>query len=366
MKKLSIILFLVLTSLAYSISDKACVFLTINPSTIGASFGVDGGTADLKHTIAISGMNNPALLGKVKGISADYSYSDYYYSDFATAQIAINYEWITISLPFYNGESKFGTTIGYDAFEEYNEEEETFVILNHTHETVQKYQLGISVDELFKDYFKNYLKNSDFYLGYSLNYLRSKIGIEYDENTFFHDFGLAYAYSNQNNFTKYDNIIFTFGFSYSNFTNSKISYTSNQSSEKTEDELPMGERVGVSLNYAIDLDFAQQYFGEFFNHSYFNLISNSFDVYTSFDHVKFADDWKTNNFGIEITVLDMFSYRFGKSYDIDQENWGHSFGYGINIPLHKNLKIYMDRIKIENQYGAFYPDRYNFGFNVLF
>lgn len=74
MKKfMSLLIVILLFTSLWGISEFACIFTLINPSTIDVAFGNDSGTANIWNTSPLSVWSNPAKLGYHKNFAFGYS-----------------------------------------------------------------------------------------------------------------------------------------------------------------------------------------------------------------------------------------------------------------------------------------------------
>ncbi|MCF7920673.1 MAG: hypothetical protein K9N06_12240 [Candidatus Cloacimonetes bacterium] len=346
----------------FSYLDYACPFLVFNQSLSNAAFGLESGTADIRHLDASSFVNNPAKLGLIRDFTANYSKSDYYFAKYNLMKIAFKFMGFGVSLPMYNFENfdfegrDFGYSVQYPSQESYNEESSyhsTFTPI----ENVLSLSTGFDVFTLFPEE-KLYPESYAVYLGSSIHLIKSQLAPHIGSvessamgfgNCLAYDIGSLVTYKPLSLQKQDSKWLFALGIKYA-FGNN-LTYIN----EEQSDQIPQYFSIGLSSDYAA-----------YGMHTYFKENREKYHIYSSIDIRKYSIDRCVIGSGIELGWQDLFSYRLGGTYYSDTEKYGLSYSLGFNIDLNNGNGFSINYLSmlLDNDIG--YRDRLDFSIKFVY
>lgn len=352
-----IILLTVISSFSpvlFSYAAYACPFLLFNQSLSNAAFGLESGTADIRHLDASSYVNNPAKLGLIRGCSVNYSKSDYYYAEYRIMKIAFNSKGIGISLPMYDFDT-FGYRVTHPR-QLITDDEGNQYDSFQPEESALSFSIGLDSSTLFNSE-ELFFNSFNFYFGSTVNVIKSKIAPpgmgasqidEIGHGTQF-DFGSLVTYQPQAIQKQNSKLKFAFG------TKSVVNNNIHYIDKSKADPLPQYTSIGFASDYS-----------SYGNHPIFNETREKFHLYSSIDFRKYNIDRSVIGGGIEFGYLDLLSYRLGYTFYSDSETSGVSHSLGLNVILNSGLGFstnYLTMLK-NNELG--YKDRLDFSLKYGF
>jgi len=360
-KIIFVIAFCMISLLLFSYADYACPFLIFNQSLSNAAFGLESGTADIRHLDASSFVNNPAKLGLIRGLSIDYSKSDYYFAKYNIMKIVSNYKGIGISLPMYNFENfkfkreNFGYKVEHPLQLQFDEDGNYYGAFQPT-ESALSFSIGLDSSALFNNE-ELFFDSFNFYLGSTVNLIKSQIappGIgesNHDgigKSTFF-DFGSLVTYKPPTKQKLNSKLMFAFG--------SKIVVGNNMHyvNESQDDPLPQYTSIGFSSDYST-----------FGIHPYFKETREKYHIYSSIDFRKYSIDRLVIGSGIELGYLDLLSYRLGYTFYSDSKTYGVSHSLGLDITLISGFGFNTNYLTLLDNNKLGYKDRFDFTLKYVF
>ena len=358
MKKKRIIFIIVLLSMfsictfSYASTEFAGIFTLINPSATNVAFGLESGTANIWDKSPLGVWNNPAKLGYYKGIAYGNSHDAWFdnvikgiYHD--SSYLTFGWNGIGVLLPFVNYSNKLGTTLDYgevSIVDPYDFTINTFYL----YETCGQFAFGINYFEFVKNFIckeetiSKIQKYVDFSLGTGFDYFH-----KVKADTFFSSNKVTTAniggnlrltpinVDNEN--LKFD---ISLGINFINIFKSKVTYKVDE--VKYKYYLPYGNRTGVAgkLSFINIKNLADEY------PLFYDISKYLFSIYASYDNSKYGDNPSTWGKGIELTLLDIFSWRSGEYNDIDGHIVGDCKGWGVNLN-------YKDVVSFQYNYVVF-------------
>lgn len=356
-----VITFSSISLLLFSYAAYACPFLIFNQSLSNAAFGLESGTADIRHLDASSFINNPAKLGLIRGFSIDYSKSDYYFAKYNIMKIAFNYKGIGLSLPMYNFENSkfkrenFGYKVEHPLQLQYDEDGNYYGAFQPT-ESALSFSTGLDFSTLFNNE-ELFFDSFNFYFGSTVNLIKSQIappGIgesNHDgigRSTFF-DFGSLVTYKPPTMQKQNSKLMFALG------TKTVAGNTMHYVNESQDDPLPQYTSIGFSSDYST-----------FGIHPYFKETREEYHIYSSIDFRKYSIDRLVIGSGIELGYLDLLSYRLGYTFYSDSKTYGISHSLGLNVILNSGFGFSTNYLTMlgDNELG--YKDRLDFSLKYVF
>ena len=382
-KKLVFCLIIIFSISILSSSQFACPFLFINPSARDAAFGLESGTAGLRYLSAASASNNPAKLGAFSGVCIERSSYEYAIGAISSSKLIVGWKGIGINLPFINivkelnsdlldldFDLEFGTNRKHGIQQSMNAEGEVtdvfFPVEHHL-----EFAVGVDVVYWTKQFISNdtlerYSKDFKLYFGYSRNYINSDIApddvsafsendLSIDGKSGFNEFGLLTGYNFKQIQSEYDNLNFTFGIDFINPEKAKIIYVN----ESQADYLPYGIKYGFSGNYSKRTDkFDNQFLGNFTDKAYV--------IYASYDEANYGGIRKIQGFGAELSLLNILSYRIGRTTNRELDASGSSYSLGLNLKYRNQFGIAVDYTKMFDSSEIYSPEKLNFAVNFNF
>ncbi len=342
MKKKRIIFIIVLLSMlsictfSYASSEFAGVFTLINPSATNVAFGLESGTANIWDKSPLGVWSNPAKLGYYNGIAYGYLHDkwfegvveDMYHN---SSYITFGWKGIGILLPFINYSNKFGTTLDYGKIATFDQHGN--LVTFNFYETCSQFAFGINYFEFVKNFIckeetiSKIQKYADFSIGTGFDYFH-----KVKADTFFYSNKVTTAniggnlrltpinVDNEN--LKFD---ISLGINFINIFKSKVTYKVDE--VKYKYYLPYGNRTGIAgkLSFINIKNLADEY------PLLYDISKYLFSIYASYDNSKYGNNPSTWGKGIELTFLDIFSWRSGEYNDIDGHIVGDCKGLGVNL-----------------------------------
>ncbi len=347
--------------LLFSYAAYACPFLIFNQSLSNAAFGLESGTADIRHLDASSFLNNPAKLGLIRGFRINYSNSDYYFAKYNIMKIAFNYKGIGISLPMYNFENfkfkreNFGYKIEHP-IQFLSDENGNLLATFIPVESVLSFSIGIDSSTLFNNE-ELFLNSFNFYFGSTVNLIKSQIAppamgesnyIGIGNCTFF-NFGSLVTYKPPTIQKQNSKLMFALG------TKTVVGNNMHYVNESQDDPLPQYTSIGFSSDYSA-----------FGIHPYFKETREKYHIYSSIDFRKYSIDRLVIGSGIELGYLDLLSYRLGYTFYSDSKTYGVSHSLGLNVILNSGFGFSTNYLTMlgDNELG--YKDRLDFSLKYVF
>jgi len=361
MKKKRIIFIIVLLSMlsictfSYASSEFTCIFTLINPSATNVAFGLESGTANIWDRNPLGVWSNPAKLGYYKGFSYGYSHDKWFegvVEDMYHNSSYITFGWngLGFLLPFKNKYKKYGATMYYGEQEAYDAHG-NFLRNFNSYETCSQFAVGLNFFEFTNKVFKysspiiDLQRYSEISLGYSLDYIVSGLcplipelmDAEGKGESTSHNIGGIIRISPIILLNDILQNILHYGFSINNYVSLDLSHGINfiniyrdeilYENSNNKQPLPNGIRNGVAgkLSFINIKNLADEY------PLLYDISKYLFSIYASYDNSKYGDNPSTWGKGIELTFLDIFSWRSGEYNDIDGHIVGDCKGWGVNL-----------------------------------
>ncbi len=329
-----LLLLIFISSSSYALSEFTCIFTLINPSATNVAFGLESGTANIWDRNPLGVWSNPAKLGYYKGFAYGNSHDPWFDNVIKgiyhnSSYLTFGWNGIGILLPFVNYSNKLGTTLDYGKIATFDQHG-NLVIFNF-YETCSQVAFGINCIEFADNFFKfnpkinNLQKYFEISLGYSLDYIKADLGFEKGEK-FSQNIGAILKVAPQHIDNENIRIDITSGINIVNIFKSDMTFKYDNG-DKEKQPLPYGNRTGIAgkLSFINIKGLADEY------PLLFDISKYLFSIYASYDNAKYGDNPSTWGKGIEFTLLDIFSWRFGEYNDIDGHMVGDCHGYGINL-----------------------------------
>ncbi|MBC8525931.1 MAG: hypothetical protein ISS28_00445 [Candidatus Cloacimonetes bacterium] len=354
MKKKKIIFIIVLFSMfstctfSYALYEFTCIFTLYNTSATNLAFGLDSGTANIWHKNPLDIWSNPAKLGYYKGFAFGYSH-DKWFDDLNldiyhnSSYLTFGWKGLGILLPSLNNSSKFGTTMDYGEQEVYDAHGNLLRKFN-SYETCSQFAFGINCLEFINYFskenqlFNNLRKYSELSLGLSIDYIRSNLlpyisdSLKINKGTgLSNNIGALIKITPLNIYDSGIRLDITAGINIVNIFKSDMTYKYNNG-DKEKQPLPYGNRTGIAgkLSFINIKNLADEY------PLLFDISKYLLSIYASYDNSKYGDNPSIWGKGIELTLLDIFSWRFGECTDKYGQEIGDCEGWGINLN-YKNI-----------------------------
>lgn len=351
MKKILIFLFLSISINMFAIIPGEYTFTLDNPSANGLALGGTCTGADIWNRNPLDVWSNPAKLGYYKGLSLGYSHNDYVEEVFSgiywdNSYITFGWKGIGIMLPMINNFSKLGSSFDYGMQDMYNEDGVITGRIN-TWQQYKEFALGLNVLEYYSSLKKDfelaeYQPFVDFSIGYNYNFISDhtpmNMNNDYEIPTIKnHTDGLGMILRisplNEKNFMKYNyfNTDIVFSLYYRNLSKTKTSLHHYTEPICYSTDTSAAIKVGLgfeSIKDNIDPELAADLS---------TLCQDIIAVKYYIGNSHFGDRvWESSN-GLELTLLDLVSFRWG-SYD-DENVFDDSFGIGINLHYHDLVQL---------------------------
>lgn len=209
----------------------------------------------------------------------------------------------------------------------------------NSYETCSQFAFGINCLEFANNFFKlnprfnNLQSYAEISLGYSLDYIQSNPYpniidslIPNNGKEFSHNISSLIEIIPLN--IENENLKFeiAFGINLINIFKSNITFKYDNGDED-KFPLPYGNRTGIAgkLSFINIKNLADEY------PLFFAFSKNLFSIYASYDNSKYGDNPSTWGKGIEYTLFDIFSWRYGEYNDIDGHIVGDCKGWGVNL-----------------------------------
>ncbi|MCF7919247.1 MAG: hypothetical protein K9N06_04985 [Candidatus Cloacimonetes bacterium] len=365
MKILMIVILLMSSFSIYAVSEAACIFTLINPSATNTALGVVGGGANIWNQNPLDTWDNPAILGYHKGISIGYLHDDWFekvFDDiyFDSAYLTLGWKGLGLMLPMINNQLNFGTSVDYGKQEMYDEDG-YFVGTFDSWEISTGFALGMNLLEFYtslndNESISNLQKYSDFSIGYNYNLIESNLSPEgqgetetgYKGNGNSHTDGLGmivrFSPLNETNFTNYSFIKADLVSSvyYRNLSRTSISYVN----EDQKDPLPYSTDTAVSFRIAIGAENVKEMIPSVIFDELSVFCSDIISVYGNYGSSNLMEENDEWGKGIELTLLDIVSFRWGYHQDKDGHIEGKTSGIGLNLR-------YKDLVRLQYNYAKF-------------
>lgn len=344
-----LLLLIFISSSSYASNEFTCVFTLINPSATNVAFGLNSGTANIWDRNPLGVWSNPAKLGYYKGFAYGNSH-DPWFDEFISG-IYHNSSYLTLEVngigflfPYTNRSNRMGTTIDYGEQITYDVHGNLLIKFN-SYETCSQFAFGINSLEFANKLFDANLpitslqKYSELSFGYSLDYIQSNLYPYITDSLiannrgagFSHNIGVIIKITPLNIDNENIRIDITAGINIVNIFKSDMTFKYDNG-DKEKQPLPYGNRTGVAGNLSfIKIQNLPQ---EFNNLKAFS--KNLFTILASYDNSKYADNPSTWGKGIELTLLDIFSWRYGNYSDKHGHIVGDCKGWGVNLN-YKNI-----------------------------
>ncbi|MCK4956763.1 MAG: hypothetical protein KAS49_03940 [Candidatus Cloacimonetes bacterium] len=329
MRFLLICLLMILSLSMFAISNYACISTLNNPSAADYGFGVEGGTANIWNVNPLSAWSNPAKLGYMDGFS--YGFSIYQpfpdvtnLDDVYRKSSYMSYGWngIGFMLPMVNFSGKFGTTQEWGKQDNVDEVGQIIGIFT-PEETAMDFAFGANILEILHAFYNHPPRhlNYDISVGFNLTSIKSELVPEFcgaseslsdpTGNGMSTNIGILARYTPSkilnSSFTSGE---FTAGLNLLNPFSSTIYYTDKDQA----DLLPTGNKLGLAGRINLD----RKWLETVFQNADTSLLASFCDYVVSVTGtIDYADYkyWQTHSMGIEVTLLDILSYRLGHYSD---------------------------------------------------
>lgn len=355
MKKFIFLIFvLLLLTQVFGISEFACVFTMINPSTTDVSFGLDSGTANIWNTNPLGVWSNPAKLGYHKGFAYGYSHNPWFENSYLfdlnmfhqSSYISYGWNGIGILLPAPSAKSSWGTVMSYGE-QEHTDEFGNVLGTFESYDACSKFAAGINTLEFISNFVNNESFCSlqcygDISVGFNYDMIHSELvpegtGVIIDSLSAIADahstsFGLLGRISPLNKLNAlggFCTLDITGGLYYLNHSKEEITYTYIND----PDPLPWGIRSAFSGKIV--------FFDDFFD--------NVFSIYYSQDNAQYGERDEFNpsvwGEGIEFAFLDIVYIRKGQYVDRAGEVVGNTTGFGINFNYKDIIQFQYNKVR---------------------
>ena len=150
---------------------------------------------------------------------------------------------------------------------------------------------------------------------------------------------------------------FTFGINFVNPFKSEIYYiTENQA-----DYLPYGIKYGFSGSYSLNI---YRFFNQDLFITYFT--DKALVIYSSYDKANYGSIRKVDGYGLEISLLDIFSYRIGHTKNIITNFEGYSYSFGLNLFYRNKIGVAVDFTEMFDSSEIYSPEKWNFSAKYYF
>jgi len=337
-----------ISTLMFAFVPYACPYLMFNQSVVNASFGLEGGVADIRHNDASGFVINPAKVVFANGLRVSYSASNYYRSDYINSRAAIGFDWGGISFPMINHNSEFGYIVEH--LKQKRVDENGTVLGTFTPEEQSlDFNCAINLSDLLRTQGVSVSEGLVSSLGFGISFINSDLYKKKSgdgEETIFHS-GLLAGYK-KSNFRAGQDLSLVVALAVYNLTEEDIYYVN----DITKDLLPHSKRLGLSLNYTFKREWAKAYNCDFLN---FNFSDEFLNLYSSFDLALYSYDRTVISSGLEVTTYNLLSARMGYSHYSDLEAGILTYGAGLNLPLTKKFSIsgnYLDKLSGDVYYKS--------------
>ncbi|MCK4653466.1 MAG: hypothetical protein KAU01_03380 [Candidatus Cloacimonetes bacterium] len=386
MKRIILIsVFLLLISNLFCYANFACIFTLINPSATDVAFGLDSGTANIWNTNPLSVWSNPAKLGYHNGFAYGYSHTPWFrdvFPDMYHQSSYISYGWngIGILLPAPSAKNHWGTVMSYGE-QERTDENGQVIGTFESWDADTKFALGMNTIEFMSNFLKNDFLNKIQYfgeisVGFNYDIIHSQLvpegtGVIPDSLTAIADarskgiglIGRISPFNKMNSSGKFYRLDLTVGLYFLNPGKTEIYYIN----ETQKDPLPYGTKSAFSGKLSFDMKLIPPLAND-------DIISlfckNIFSVYYSQDNTQYGEKDETNpsvwGEGLELTFLDIFSYRKGQYIDREGEIVGNTIGYGFNLNYKDIIQFQYNKVKFPGGDLQYKQDKWDILFRVDF
>lgn len=338
----------------------ACNFTLINPSTTGKALGITGGGADIWNQNPLDVWSNPAKLGYYEGLSMGYSHDDYLENDyddiyFDNSYLTLGWKGIGLMVPMLNHNLQFGSTFDYGMQDVYNEDA-VYIGQDDTWESSSGFALGVNLLEFYgalqnQEEFNLLRSYTDLSIGYNYNFITSKYaGYQEVELSSIkmkaHTDGLGIIFrlsplneSNNTNFG-YINTDLVVSKYYRNLSKTNMHFHENYVPLYYSRETSAAIKLGIGVESIEGIAGSGLVTGL----SFFckDLLSVKYNVGNS--HV--VEEYWASGDGIELTLLDLISFRWGSYENRKDEIDGKTSGFGMNFR-------YYDFVQFQYNYAEY-------------
>ncbi len=352
MKMLAIFILLMSSLTVYAIHNTACIFNEINPSATNTALGKIGGGANIWNQNPLDVWSNPAKLGYFKGVSVGYLHNSWYgevFDDiyFNSSYLTVGWKGLGLMIPMINNQLKFGTSFEYGSQDMFDENANYLGSIN-SWESSSGFALGINLYEFYgafnsNETFSQLQAYSDFSIGYNYNFIRSNLppeGVGNTEivhtngNTHSDGLGLIWRISPLNEKNYSSNCFFKADLVSSLYFRN-ISKTNLDNGENIR-PLLYSTDAAISFRMAMGIDNVKEIIASNVYDKLSIFCSDIISVNGNYGSSYIMDcngEWGK---GIDLTILDIVSFRWGYYQDSQGDLEGKTSGMGFNL-RYKNL-----------------------------
>jgi hypothetical protein len=332
-------------------------FTMRNPSATGRALGITGGGADIWNQNPLDVWSNPAKLGYFEGLSMGYSHDDCsgnYWDEayFDNSYLTLGWNGIGLMLPMLNHSSKFGSTL-YCEMQDLNNDDGVCIGEVESWESSSGFALGVNLLEFYGAIQKQEdctrLRSfTDLSIGYNYNFINSELtGYSSSEDSIIKlkshtdGLGIIFRFSPLNGdnspnfgFINTDLVISKY---YRNLSKTKMQYLENTQPIYFSTETAAVIKLGVGIKSIAGSELA-------------NVLStfckDIISVKYTLGNSHIVDDYWLSGDGIELTLLDLVSFRWGNYKNREKEINGETSGVGLNLR-------YRDVVQFQYNYAEF-------------
>ncbi|MCD4819842.1 MAG: hypothetical protein K8S23_14255 [Candidatus Cloacimonetes bacterium] len=357
---LVMLIMLIIVVEVHSLQNYLGIFTFSSLSSTDIALGTIG-TANIYNSSPLSVLSNPAKLGYHQGLSFGLldvfgtncdmiSYNESMEKSYSNASyLSYGCKGIGLMIPVINKLDKWGYAChACDMIPENGNDIQP--------DTASCFALGINIYELLNNFNnkKNAFIKHEFSFGFSFTKIYSDFSAitggdkKLIAKSLTTDFGFIYSYSPINKLnSKYFQTDFNAGITLINSNKSKFEFISSDLT-MYEVFVPFGTNIGVTSKILIKTESLKTMGINNYPMNLFakNLLSLTivYDMqYGNFNHVEIYD--KEYGCGVEVSLLDIFSLRFGKYWNNHSSIIRDTFGYGINLNFKDIFQFQFNQVK---------------------
>ena len=348
MKILFIIIVMMSTLTVSGVNKPECIFTLINPSATNTALGRIGGGANIWTQNPLDIWDNPAKLGYFRGISLGYTHDSWYEEAYEgryydAAYSTVGWSGLGAMYPLTTSKSALGSRLDTGKWLLYDENGNEIDPIYQS-DISTGFAIGMNLMESYCIFFSNRTLSkiqsfSELSIGYNYNFIRFgtwELGNKnrdrkLDRYFYNHSNGLGLIFrlsplneinNASHHFIKADIVSSVY---FRNLSHSSIVYI--------RDSVPIhyGTDIAVAIKMRMDIDNMQRIISseiyDFLSVFCSDIIS-CYCNYGSYITEDFEDEIGT---GIELTLLDIVSFRWGYHSDKSGNIEGNTSGIGINL-----------------------------------
>jgi hypothetical protein len=351
MKRFLIIIMLLIVLSAYGVSEHACFFTLMNPSATGLALGVTGNGADIWNQNPLDVWSNPAKLGYFNGLSMGHSHEGYLeniFDDIHFDNSYLTYGWkgIGLMIPMVNSSSQFGTTLHYGQQAVYGEDG-YLKGYGNAWENSSGFAIGANMLQFYgatsNKKIKSMLPYTDLSIGYNYNFMTSKFPstgqsenskIEIDSHT--DGLGMIYRispFNESNNSTHYLTADCVFSLYYRNL--SKTNWHVNS----MHDPIYFSTERSASVKLGVGVEALESITGADIVTKLSAFCQDIVSINANLGNSHLVHRYWSSGNGLELTFLDLVSYRWGNHENASEGIEGETSGYGLNLRCNDYVQL---------------------------